>query len=245
VAFADSHLHLADYQDPDAELVLAVSVKALLTAVSTDQDTSRKSLEIASKHPETVKAFVGVHPSEATKIESLTWFAGMLDEAAGCGEIGLDPKYSESGPGSRQAQVYEAMLQAAETARKPVQVHSRGAENACLQGLSRFSPKGVLLHWFEGEELREVMDRGYFISFGPALLYSKKLQRMAVSSDRSLVLTESDGPVSFGPLGGVKGPALVPSVIFKLAELWKLGVEETGDLLLENYHNYIDRGGKG
>ena len=31
------------------------------------------------------------------------------------------------------------------------------------------------------------------------------------------VLTESDGPVSFGPLGGASGPNLIPSVLFGLA----------------------------
>ena len=242
----DSHVHLSDYPDPDREVSMSARMKLTLLAVSIDKDTSLRSLELARKHPQTVKAFVGVHPSEATKTESLDWSAKALHEATGCGEIGLDPKYSECGPGSPQARVYETMLELAEKAGKPVQVHSRDAENACLQALKRYAPPRVLFHWFEKEELlREVMDRGYYLSFGPALLYSKKLQRIAASSERSLVLTESDGPITFGPLGGVGGPALVPSVIFELARVWKLRFEEAGEVLFRNHDRYTGGGRKG
>lgn len=243
---ADSHVHLSDYPDPDEEASLTARLGLSVLTVSVDRDTSLKSLEIARKHPQTVRAFVGVHPSEAAKTASLDWLKEALVEAGGCGEIGLDPRYSDSGPGSQQAKVYEAMLQLAEKASKPVQVHSRGAENVCLQLLTRYSLRGVLLHWFEKEELLPaVADRGCYVSFGPALLYSKKLQRMAASMDRSLILAESDGPVAFGPLGGASGPALVPSVAFELARIWKLGFDEASEILFRSYCRYTGRGGKG
>jgi TatD DNase family protein len=226
----------------------ALSAKLGLTllAVSIDRDTSMRSLEVAKRYPGTVMAFVGVHPSEATKVGNVDWLEAMLPQAGGCGEIGMDPKYSETGPGSQQARIYEAMLDFAEKAGKPVQVHSRDAENACLQLLTRYSPRGVLMHWFEKEELvQAVGDRGYYVSFGPALLYSKKLQRLAASIDRSLVLTESDGPVSFGPLGGVGGPPLVPSVAFELARVWKVGFDEASEILVRNLDGYAGSSGKG
>jgi len=246
VRLADCHVHLSDYPDPDELVLLSARLGTVLLSVSVDKNTSLKSLVIARKHPETVRAFVGVHPSEATKIGSMSWLEEMLVEAKGCGEIGMDPKYSDSRPGSQQSQVYEAMLQLAERTGKPVQVHSRGAENDCLQLLKRYSPQGVLLHWFEDEELiQAAADSGYYVSFGPALLYSKKLQRMAASIDHSLVLTESDGPVPFGPLGGANGPALIPSVVFELARIWKLGFDEASEILLRNHDRYTGGRGKG
>ena len=68
---------------------------------------------------------------------------------------------------------------------------------------------------------------------------------MAVTADHDLVLTESDGPVSFEPLGGRSGPGLIPSVVFELARLWKLGYEEAREKLLQNLDNYTGRSGKG
>lgn len=244
--FADSHVHLSDYADPEREAQLSARAGVELLAVSIDRVSSHKSLEIAEKHPQTVKAFVGVHPSEAAKERNLDWFEASLRKATGCGETGLDPRYSEVAPGSRQVEVFEMELQSAEKAAKPVQVHSRGAENACLQLLAQYSLRRVLLHWFEGEDLiREAKDRAYYVSLGPALLYSQKLQRIAGSFERSRILTESDGPVGFQALGGVKGPPLVPSVVFKLAELWKVGFEEAHALVLQNHDRYLGAGGKG
>jgi TatD DNase family protein len=89
-----------------------------------------------------------------------------------------------------------------------------------------------------------VKSRGYYVSFGPALLYSRKLQRMASGLDPALVLVESDGPVTFAPLGGAGGPALIPTVVFKLAELWNLTFSEAEDRILRNGLSYLGTGEK-
>jgi TatD DNase family protein len=77
------------------------------------------------------------------------------------------------------------------------------------------------MHWFDDEErLSEVASRGYYVSFGPALLYSRKLQRMAREAPLGQILVESDGPVPYGALGpNVRGSFLIPSVIFAIAEI--------------------------
>jgi TatD DNase family protein len=131
--------------------------------------------------------------------------------------------------------VFQAQLSLAERLRKPVQVHSRGAEAECLRLLPSFSPPSVLLHWFQGDAFSgEAADRGYFVSFGPAILNSRKLQAMASTYPERLLLAESDGPVTFAALGGAGGPWLVPSVVLKLAELRRLPFGEMADLLVKN-----------
>jgi len=76
-------------------------------------------------------------------------------------------------------------------------------------------------------------------------LYSKKLQRMAVRTSKDQVLTETDSPVPFGALGGVHGPSLVPSVVFKLSEVWGLGFEETRATLAGNAMRFLGLSEKG
>lgn len=203
------------------------------------------TLEIAMREPVLVKAFLGVHPSEAEAGDDLGWFEGALHEATGAGELGLDPKYSEVSPKSSQMTAFVRQLEAVEKARKPVQVHSRGAERECLEVLSSYDVKSVLMHWFQGEaEQREADDRGYFVSFGPALLHSKRLQRMAISLNPAFVLAESDGPVTFVSLGGAGGPSLIPTVVFALAELWKQTFSEVEERLLWNGLSYLGISGK-
>ncbi|MDV3277404.1 MAG: TatD family hydrolase [Nitrososphaerales archaeon] len=239
-------MHLSDYVDPSGVLRFASSSETLLLSSSTSRDTSMITLKFASENGLFVRPFVGVHPSEATEEPSLDWLDKAARRAAGVGEIGLDPKYSEIGERSAQMRVFKEQLSLAGRLGKPVQVHSRGAEAECLRLLPSFSPSAVLLHWFQGDVFAaEASNRGYFVSFGPALLHSKKLQKMASNYAEGLILTESDGPVSFASLGGAGGPWLVPSVVHKLAELWRRSFGETVELLVKNGTAYLAARGKG
>jgi TatD DNase family protein len=245
VRFVDSHLHLEEKGVAEC-LALATSCETLLVSCGVDHETSEEALELAASNPKVVKAFVGVHPSEASTEGDLRWLGPALERATGLGEAGLDPKYSATGPGSAQLRVLTAQLEAVQAARKPVQVHSRNAERECLDSLSGFAPPRVLMHWFQGEEyIQEVVERGYFVSFGPQLLYSKKLQRIASRCPRDQALTETDSPVAFEPLGGVGGPSLVATVAFKLAELWGGGFEDTRATLVENAVRFLGSSEKG
>lgn len=212
----------------------------LLVSCGTDRLTSMQGLALAKLHPETLRAFVGVHPSEAVRSKGLRWLGKAAVEASGLGEIGLDPTYSSVGPRGSQVKVLTAQLELAQKLRKPVQVHSRKAERGALEVLGGFRLTRVLMHWFEGEELLPaVMDGGYYVSFGPALLYSKRLHRMASRYSRDLVLTETDSPVGYSPLGGVHGPSLIPSVVYKLAEIWKVGFEEARATVAANSARFL------
>jgi TatD DNase family protein len=246
VSLADSHVHLSDYPAPEQQIRLATSCGIVLLAASVDKATSFRSLELAVNQPETVKSFVGVHPSEAGRTHDLSWLKDAVHRADGCGEMGLDPGYSEKSSLEEQTRVFSAQLGEAEKALKPVQVHGRGAETACLQQLASYTLPRVLMHWFEDErQARVVQDRGYYVSFGPALIYGRKLRRIAASYERDLVLAESDGPVPFAPLGGVEGPALIPSVVFELGRIWKTGFEEAQSTLSHNCARYLGHAGKG
>jgi TatD DNase family protein len=245
VRFVDSHLHL-EGAVAASQLALASATGTLLFACGIDRETSFVALRQADLAPETVKAFVGVHPSEVLKETSLTWFEPALRSASGAGEIGLDPKYSTKGAGSPQMKAFLAQLEAAQAADRPVQVHSRNAERECLDALGGFSLGGVLMHWYQSELLlQEVVERGYFVSFGPSVIYSKKLQRMALRCPHDQTLAETDSPVPFGALGGVRGPSLVPSVVFKLSELWREGFEDTRNTLAGNADRFLRASEKG
>lgn len=203
-----------------------------------DRKTSREALRLARDFPKQVLAFVGVHPSEA-KSESTGWLPSALAEATGLGEVGLDPTYSSVGPRGAQMKVILAELEMAERMKKPVQVHSREAETAALDVLDGFDFPGVLMHWLESEQaLPRALGRGYFVSYGPALLYSKRLQRMAARSPPAQVLTETDSPVPYRPLGA-RGPSLVPSVVFRLAEIWGTRFDDAREILVANARRFL------
>jgi TatD DNase family protein len=242
VRFVDSHIHL-DVQDAEDTVVWAKCAGAVLFGCGIDRMTSEMLLKLAGVSPDVVKPFVGVHPSEAAEAEGLDWLEEAAKMAFGIGEIGLDPTYSSIDEGGPQMKAFRAQVELAGRITKPLQVHSRMAESKCLEALATSGTSRVLMHWLESEEtLPKAMEMGYYVSFGPALLYSRKLQRMALKADPSLVLLETDSPVPYSPLGGVKGPMLIPSVAFKLAEIWGSGFRDTLDACNRNALRFIGLG---
>jgi len=238
--FIDSHMHLSDYPDPQEALKFASTADILLVSAGVGTDSSARTLSISDRNPSRVKAFVGVHPSEAEKERTASWVEGCLAGASGVGEIGLDPKYSELTGRSLQMELFQEQLAFAEKAEKPVQVHSRGAERECLEVLATFRLRAVQLHWFQKEELvRIANEKEYYVSFGPALIVSKRLRRMAAAWERGRIMVESDGPVRFTLLGGAGGPWLIPSVVFKLAQVLGSSFEETARAVVNNSLTFL------
>ncbi len=235
---ADSHVHLADFPNPDAVVGEAKTRGMVLLSVSTDVESAKATQKLREGNSPHVRFFAGVHPSEVRSGDEPEGLDGLLEDADGVGEIGLDPKYSPVANDTPQAKAFARQLEAAERLSKPVQVHSRGAVRQCLDRLSSFTIRGVLMHWLDDEEsLREVTSRGYYVSFGPALLSSKKLRRMARAHPMELTLVESDGPVTYRSLGSdVRGSFLIPSVVFALGEVGGIG---TGEAAEEVYGNTL------
>ncbi|MDA4117458.1 MAG: TatD family hydrolase [Thaumarchaeota archaeon] len=238
----DAHVHLPAYPDPRDVVARARERGIKLLSVTVSPDEAALNLQLRDDNPSTVKCFVGVHPSEALLGGSrLAELEPFWEKADGIGEIGLDPKYSEVSGESAQMELFKAQIGAAERLGIPVEVHSRGAEETCLDVLEGYSLPAVLMHWFEGERLigRVFSHPHYYVSFGPALLYSKKLLRTASGCPQERVLVESDGPVGYRPLGGADGPGLIPSVAFKLSEMWGMSFQDTLAQLSVNATGYI------
>ncbi len=242
LSLLDAHVHLPAYQDPREVVFAARSRSIRLLSVTVSPGEASMNFLLRQEDPYTVKCFIGVHPSEALSSGAmLADLDPLWEKADGVGEVGLDPKYSEVDGKSPQMNLFREQLGVAERLQKPTQVHSRGAEELCLDVLDGYALPSLLLHWFEGEGLTERVfsHPRDFVSFGPALLYSKKLMRIAGRCPPDRVLVESDGPVPYAPLRRAEGPGLIPSVVFKLAEVWGMTFEDAAAQLALNATSYF------
>jgi TatD DNase family protein len=238
--FVDVHVHLPTYPDPLQVVGAARATRTTLVSCTVNPGEAEVNLRLKRSNPGSVRCFLGVHPSEAGPEAPSGSLEGLMGEADGVGEIGLDTKYSETSPGSQQMNAFLDQLAMAERSGKPVEVHSRGSEKVCLEILGSFRLRSVLMHWFEGEDcLQEVASKGYYVSVGPAILYSKRVRRVATGLSIDRILTESDGPVSFGPIGGRSGPSLIPSVLFSLSEVKMARFEEMGAAVAGNLREFL------
>jgi TatD DNase family protein len=218
-------------------------------SVAVDLASSKRAFDLFIEYRDVVKNFVGIHPEAAAK-EDLDAFAEMFSHNIkyidGVGEIGLDKTYDERGISSYDAQkkVFGAMLGLAETSGKPVSIHSRKALDDVLQILTSYRLKGVLLHWFAGskKQLAQAVDTGYFVSFGPALVYSDDKKVLLRNAPKDRILAETDGPVAyshcFANLSAASTSFLV-SVAYAMARVLGMNYEEAAILLEKNAKSYL------
>jgi TatD DNase family protein len=258
LSYVDAHIHLADaeYAGKVERVIEDASQHNIVNMLSNavDYETSLQTISLAKQYPSKVLAAIGVHPSTVTFRPTdnlqLEKFEATIEENSeyvkAIGEIGLDGKYTQNHEArERQREVFRWFLQLAEKRDLPVVVHSRQAVEETLETLSEFHLRRVLLHWYDGptDNLRAFSDRAYFISVGPALLYSRRISEIARMAELSMILSETDGPVTYHGLSQdqLTQPSLVIDVVRRLAEIKLVNSESVRDSIFLQFQRFISR----
>jgi TatD DNase family protein len=245
----DAHVHLTDSEYSRYIPYVITSLRAMgivACSVTVDIETTLRSFDLFVSCRDVVKQFVGIHP-EAAGRNDLEKFIDIFQSHAqsidGIGEIGLDGTYDV--PYDEQKQVFSTMLALAESAEKPVSLHTRKALDDILGILPSYKLKGTLLHWFAGskKQLARSMDMGLYVSYGPALVYSDDKKVLLRNTDRERFLVETDGPVRysrcFERLPAISTSFLV-SVVASSAKVLGISYEKAIQLLEQNSRSYLD-----
>ncbi len=199
----DSHCHLTLCEEPAGEVVaeaLRAGVARMLT-VGLGEETNPLVVELATEHEE-VRAAVGRHPNSAggfdrTAAEAIAGLASKPGVAA-IGETGLD-YYRDGAPRADQMRAFEAQIEIARAAGKPIVVHMRESIADCFDVLSaRAGGVTVVLHCFSGDapQARTAAANGWYCSFAGNLTYprSDSLREAARVVPEELLLVETDSP---------------------------------------------------
>lgn len=247
----DAHVHL-DHEALEnfVEMMIKNDDRFAYFSNSVDYQSSLRNISL-SERKSSVKPFVGIHPeifykphsSDLThsKLDSMIEDVGKLfPKAAGIGEIGLDKKYGQM---DGQRYLLTSMLKLVESSRLPVTFHCRDSISEILDLLSSYRIRGnVLFHWFAGSEseLRNVHDKGIYTSFGPSLIFSKRISALVGTCDLNLILAETDSPTKFSSLlEGISTPFLVTSVLFKMSLIRKVTFDEMVEIAEKNSIAYL------
>jgi TatD DNase family protein len=217
---------------------------------SVDLETSLKNIEI-SKKLNSVLPFVGIHPEIFQRPENanisnermdsmLESVAGLLMFARGIGEIGLDSRYSQF---SKQEYLLMKLLSLAETSNLPITFHCRETVSKILDEISSYSlANKMLFHWFAGSdsELRKLHEKGFYVSFGPSILFSRRMAGLVENSDTRLILVETDSPTNFRSIvDGPSSPFLTNSVVFKIGLILGMPFDEVCEFAEANTNKYL------
>ena len=86
------------------------------------------------------------------------------------------------------------------------------------------------------------MDLGFYVSYGPLLVYANDKQTLLANTQKDKFLVETDGPVRFSRCFGYKTAQIVflPSVIFCASKILNLTYDETVAMLEENSCRYLN-----
>ncbi len=216
---------------------------------STDLESSKRNLELG-RRTSSIIPFVGIHPeifrSESgafhrSDLDSMVLeLEGLLRSAKGVGEIGLDSSY---GHFEDQEYLLEKILSICENNNLPITFHCRETVANILDVVSTFKVDSKLLfHWFSGseDELRKLIDIGAYVSFGPSILFSKRMASLVQSSDIDLIVAETDSPTFFRSISDAVGtPLLTPSVVFKMGLILNMAFDKVAERLETNTNEYL------
>lgn len=248
----DTHAHLEQIDNLEQVLQDAKSagVEAII-AVGVDGPSNKRIIEL-TKVDQPVKIFpaLGIHPGEIKTErveETIKFIEQNLNNLIAIGEIGLDFWYKQAKkPDKKQQQidVFKRQLAIAKKNNLPVSIHSRGAWADCVAFCHELEIEKAVFHWYSGpiDILRLILDRGYFVSFTPALEYSKQHREAAEYAPLDRLMIETDSPVRF-TAGSIKENSQ-PKDVFRslkyLAKIKSVAEEELAKKTFENSAQFFN-----
>ncbi|MBI2109755.1 TatD family hydrolase [Candidatus Woesearchaeota archaeon] len=252
----DVHAHLPHPRYEEEELNRIIKDckknKVLIVSSGVNPTSNRKVLELSKKYPDVVKASLGVYPLDAIGYiepegarysepikdldSELEFIEKNKKNIISIGEIGLDRAYVKD-KDKEQKEVFMKVLELAEKVKKPVVIHTRGAEKECIEILETTKLKKVDFHFFSGnlKLVKRIEDNGWYLSIPCPILRNQHFQLIAEKVNINQLLTETDSPYA-PPRGEINNnPMNVKLILEKIAEIKKISYEETENNIFMNF----------
>ncbi|MEP6779108.1 MAG: TatD family hydrolase [Gemmatimonadaceae bacterium] len=248
IAFADSHVHLADAAfEADVDDVIARARAAgaqALVCIGESPTAALRAQAISVRYPSLVWFTCGVHPHDANicndERDERAIRKAVSDGAVAIGECGLDYHFDHS-PREQQHRALRRQMELAAEVSKPMVLHTREAETDTISFLSDAASLGVkgVLHCFTGShQLAEAgLKADWHVSFSGVITFKKftdeALLRL-IPANRLLV--ESDAPY-LAPVpnrGKRNESAWVVSTLARLADARGASLESLAEQTLRN-----------
>lgn len=248
----DTHAHLMMSEfDADREAVVGRAREAGLVAiinVGCGLELSRQSVAMADG--KFLYATVGLHPYDAMDFSGdlmKEWveLIGNDKKIVAVGETGLDFVKAEVDH-EKQKESFRGHIKLALDSGLPLIVHSRGAEQECLDLLKEFAGVRAVFHCFGGsmEVAEKIWEAGFWTSFTGIVTYPSAVGLRevvaAVPLDRFMVETDCPYLAPQKYRGKRNEPAYVVEVVAEIARVKGISFEEAAKISTENAGNFFD-----
>jgi len=258
----DVHCHLThDYFKDKLDVVLKRAEKEGLKALivsGVNPEANKEVLALAKKHPKLIKASLGIYPIDALGIQpegagmaphkgpidlekEFKFIEQNLDKVTCIGEVGMDFHWADKEKTyAQQAENFRKIIRFAIKIKKPLVIHSRKAEEECLQILEdeiKNKEIPVIQHCFSGRKslMSKGVELGHYFSIPPCIVKSSNFQTLVKKVPLTQLLTETDSPWLSPYKEGMNEPAFVVESIKQIALVKELSEEEVAEQIWKNY----------
>lgn len=251
--YFDTHSHIADYyydNEIDQYIKTLIENDIFTNAIGCDLESSIRSINLAKKYPNNIKACVGIHPNDVKKYINDKTIFYKLDELiknntehiVAIGEIGLDFFYDKNDEQNIKNQIYfcNKQIELAHKYNLPIMYHIRDAFEKIKPIIKQNNHHKQIIHCFS----TDIIQANYFIENNclisiPGIVTFKNaisLQEAIKSIDINYLVAETDSPyLTPVPYRGKKNyPHYVQYVYEQIAKLKKMDLEKTRKQINQN-----------
>ena len=252
----DTHAHLTDPGYGEAREIIDNMQNDNLDKIITvayDVASSYKCVEIAKNNPN-IYATVGVHPSDACRMEQgfdpIPALSKLVShpKVVALGEIGLDYHYDDDK--DVQKHWLDAQLSLLGSTDLPVSFHIRDAYEDTFDIVKAHKTdikNGGVLHCYSGsyEYAKQYLDMGFYVSFSGSITFKNSVRAPEIvrklPKDRLLIETDCPylTPVPFR--GKRNEPKYVTYQAQKIAEILGMGYKEAEELTRQNAYTLFKK----
>lgn len=239
----DSHCHLdfPKFNRDREEAILRAREAGVVGMINSGISLkgNSMSLELAEKYKD-IHAALGLSPDIGKEGDDkeinaiLAQIEANAEKAISIGEAGLDFQDCKTNDErERQTVAFKKIIELAKDLDKPLVVHARLAEAEVLKLVKNVDT--VIYHCYSGsvETMKEIVDKGYYISLATLVCFSKHHQVLAAEVPLESLLLETDSPF-LSSRKGRNEPAFIVDSIPVVAQIKDLDPAEIAKSATEN-----------
>lgn len=240
------HLNLVE-KETDIKKVIEDAKKNELIIVSNgiDVETNRKMLDYKKEY-DNVLICLGIYPEHilSMKNEDIELEIDFIEKnkniIAGIGEVGIDLSKEDYKEGiDKQKNYFSKFVELSIRINKPITVHSRKAEEICIEILEKLKAKKVVMHYFSGKMslVKRIIENGWTLSIPTAVKNLEHFQKVIDIAPIEQLLCETDSPYSHPDKKFPNNPNNVITSYEMIAKIKKISLEDTKIQIEKNFNN--------
>lgn len=244
--YADTHIHLQDYNPADVKNVVTNANKnnvcEFVNASSHPTDW-QKVLDITAEFIGIIPA-IGIHPWYITETAA-DWaerLENLLQQNSKLwlGECGIDRlKNPNTG---EQMEILQKQIALAQKYQRPLIIHAVKADEI-LRPLLTVLPEKTIFHSFTGsaEWGKELQKYGFYLGLNFSILRKKNYPELLQRLNIQQLLLETDGPYQSGQKGVQSLPQKLPLLAEKIAAALGIWTNEFSEIIAANWQKFKEK----